>query len=73
MVILYPLWLGSMPAMLKALIEQMLRPAFAFSATKLGHWPRKLLRGSTAEGVLERLPCDALIVKSADFAAMLPF
>jgi universal stress protein E len=29
--------------------------------------------GSTAEDVLERLPCDALIVKSPDFAAMLPF
>lgn len=29
--------------------------------------------GSTAEDVLERLPCDALIVKSPDFAGMLPF
>lgn len=29
--------------------------------------------GSTAEEVLERLPCDALIVKPPDFAAMLPF
>lgn len=29
--------------------------------------------GSTAEGVLEQLPCDALIVKPPDFAAMLPF
>lgn len=29
--------------------------------------------GSTAEDVLDRLPCDALIVKSPDFAAMLPF
>lgn len=29
--------------------------------------------GSTAEEVLERLPCDALIVKPPDFAALLPF
>jgi universal stress protein E len=29
--------------------------------------------GSTAEDVLERLPCDALIVKPPDFAEMLPF
>lgn len=29
-VILYPLWLGSMPARLKALLEQAFRPAFAF-------------------------------------------
>lgn len=29
--------------------------------------------GSTAEDVLERLPCDALIVKPPDFSAVLPF
>lgn len=29
--------------------------------------------GNTAEDVLERLPCDALIVKPPDFAALLPF
>lgn len=29
-VIIYPLWLGSMPARLKALLEQSFRPAFAF-------------------------------------------
>lgn len=30
LVILYPLWLGCMPARLKALFEQTLRPGFAF-------------------------------------------
>jgi universal stress protein E len=34
---------------------------------------QRVFIGSTAEDVLERLPCDALIVKSPDFAAMLPF
>jgi universal stress protein E len=29
--------------------------------------------GSTAEDVLERLPCDALIVKPLNFADLLPF
>jgi universal stress protein E len=29
--------------------------------------------GSTAEDVLEKLPCDALIVKPPDFASLLPF
>lgn len=29
-VIIYPLWLGSMPARLKAMLEQAFRPAFAF-------------------------------------------
>lgn len=30
LVIVYPLWLGAMPARLKALMEQCFRPAFAF-------------------------------------------
>jgi len=34
---------------------------------------KRVFIGSTAEDVLEHLPCDALIVKSPDFAAMLPF
>lgn len=34
---------------------------------------QKIFVGSTAERVLERLPCDVLIVKSPDFATNLPF
>jgi universal stress protein E len=34
---------------------------------------RRAFIGSTAEDVLERLPCDALIVKPPDFASLLPF
>jgi universal stress protein E len=34
---------------------------------------RRAFIGSTAEDVLERLPCDALIVKSPEFAAALSF
>jgi universal stress protein E len=34
---------------------------------------KRIFIGSTAEDVLERLPCDALIVKPPDFAAALPF
>jgi putative NADPH-quinone reductase len=47
-VILYPLWLGSMPALLKGLLEQMLRPGFAFSTLKLGRIPVKLQGGKSA-------------------------
>jgi putative NADPH-quinone reductase len=47
-VILYPLWLGSMPALLKGLLEQMLRPGFAFSTLKLGRNPVKLQGGKSA-------------------------
>jgi putative NADPH-quinone reductase len=51
-VILYPLWLGSMPAMLKALFEQMLRPGFAYSSLKLGRLPVKFLTGKSARIVV---------------------
>jgi putative NADPH-quinone reductase len=51
-VILYPLWLGSMPALLKALLEQMLRPGFAFSTLELGKWPVKFLSGKSARIVI---------------------
>lgn len=36
LVIIYPLWLGSMPARLKALFEQAFRPAFAFGGKPAG-------------------------------------
>jgi putative NADPH-quinone reductase len=51
-VILYPLWLGSMPALLKGLLEQLLRPGFAFSTVKLGRWPVKLQAGKSARVVV---------------------
>jgi putative NADPH-quinone reductase len=51
-VILYPLWLGSMPALLKALLEQMLRPGFAFSTARLGQWPVKFLSYKSARVIV---------------------
>jgi putative NADPH-quinone reductase len=51
-VILYPLWLGSMPALLKALLEQMLRPGFAYSAARLGRWPVGFHSGKSARIVV---------------------
>jgi putative NADPH-quinone reductase len=51
-VILYPLWLGSMPALLKALLEQTLRPGFAFSSRKVGSWPVKFMRGKSVRIVV---------------------
>ena len=37
------------------------------------HGLKRIFIGSTAEDVLEHLPCDALIVKTPDFAELLPF
>jgi len=50
-VVLYPLWLGSMPALLKGFFEQVLRPGFAYSAGAKG-FPKKLLRGRSARVVV---------------------
>jgi putative NADPH-quinone reductase len=49
-VILFPLWLGDMPALLKALFEQVARPGFAF---RYGEgFPEKLLKGRSARLVV---------------------
>lgn len=50
-VVLYPLWLGSMPALLKGFFEQVLRPGFAFAGGAKG-FPKKLLRGRSARVVV---------------------
>jgi len=44
-VIIYPLWLGAMPALLKAYLEQVLRPGFAFAEAKGRSLPKGLLPG----------------------------
>lgn len=52
LVILYPLWLGSMPALLKAYLEQVMRPGFAFAYGKGKGLPKKLLAGKSARIVV---------------------
>ena len=52
LLILFPLWLGAMPAVLKAFFEQTLRPGFAFAEAKKGRLPKKLLRGKTSRIVV---------------------
>jgi putative NADPH-quinone reductase len=51
LLIVYPLWLGTMPALLKVFFEQVLRPGFAFDETGPGRWDRKLV-GRTARIVV---------------------
>lgn len=51
LVILYPLWLGDMPALLKAFLEQTLRPGFAFRYSG-GKVPDKLLAGRSARVIV---------------------
>jgi len=52
LVIVYPLWLGSMPALLKAFLEQVMRPGFAIARPEEGGMGRKLLTGRSARIVV---------------------
>jgi len=51
LVILFPLWLGAMPALLKAFLEQVLRPGFAYRLGDSGRM-QKLLTGKSARIVV---------------------
>ena len=48
--ILFPLWMGDMPALLKGFLEQALRPGFAYAEG--GRFPAGLLRGRRARVVV---------------------
>lgn len=52
LVILYPLWMGEMPALLKGFLEQVLRPGFGASAVEGGMKWDKLLGGKSARIVV---------------------
>jgi putative NADPH-quinone reductase len=49
-VLVFPLWLGTMPALAKAFLEQVMRPGVAFSYEKYG--AKKLLAGRSAHIVV---------------------
>ena len=52
LVFFYPLWLGTMLAVLKAFLEQVLRPGFAFEYSNDPGLPKKLLCGQSAQIVV---------------------
>lgn len=53
LVIIHPLWLGSMPALLKGFLEQVFRPGFAFGRPdKPGRMGAKLLKGKSARVIV---------------------
>jgi putative NADPH-quinone reductase len=53
-VVLYPLWLGTMPAKLKGFFEQVLRPGFAFAERGADQHPQRLLKGRSARIIVTR-------------------
>lgn len=50
-VLVFPLWLGDMPALLKGFLEQLMRPGIAFRYREHG-MPEKLLAGKSARIVV---------------------
>jgi putative NADPH-quinone reductase len=51
LVVVFPIWMGDMPAVLKAFFEQTLRPGFAFDYRARG-FPTKRLKGRSARVIL---------------------
>jgi putative NADPH-quinone reductase len=50
-VIVFPLWMGTMPALLKGFLEQVMRPGFV-SANREKRGPKKLMTGRSARIVV---------------------
>ncbi len=61
LVVIFPLWLGDMPALLKAFLEQALRPGFAFTYRPSG-LPAMLLKGRSAR-VIVTMGMPALVYR----------
>ncbi len=49
---IYPLWLGSMPAKLKAFLEQLARNEFLIKQDPKGGWPVKKMKGKSARVIV---------------------
>ncbi len=67
LVIVYPLWLGSMPALLQAFFEQVFRPGVAFEYQASGQMARKLLTGKSAR-IVVTMGMPALVYRWFFFA-----
>lgn len=52
LVIVSPVWWGSVPALLKGMLDRVLMPGFAFKYEKGDMFPKQLLKGRTARVIL---------------------
>lgn len=52
LVFFYPLWMGSMPALLKAFLEQVFRPEFTSGSSETGKTASRPLKGKSARIVV---------------------
>ena len=62
LLLLFPLWMGDMPALLKGYLEQVLRPGFAIGHGPVGPATAKALRGRSAR-VLVTMGMPALVYR----------
>jgi putative NADPH-quinone reductase len=60
-VLFYPLWLGEMPALVKAFLEQALRPGFAMRIERNGRW--KTLLGGRSARIVVTMGMPALVYR----------
>jgi putative NADPH-quinone reductase len=51
-VIVYPLWLGTMPALVKAFFEQVCRGHFAITPKGMKEWPQQMFKGKSARVIV---------------------
>ena len=52
LVFIFPLWLGTMPAILKGFLEQVFRPGFAVTASSETGWPKRLLQRKSSRVIV---------------------
>ena len=62
LVLFFPLWLGGMPALLKAFLEQVARPGFAIAPSEAGSIGKKLLGGRSAR-IVATMGMPALVYR----------
>jgi putative NADPH-quinone reductase len=63
LVFFYPLWHGTMPALLKAFVEQVFRPGFAMEYGGKNRFPKQLFKGKSAR-VIVTMGMPALIYRT---------
>jgi putative NADPH-quinone reductase len=61
LVMIYPLWIGMMPALMKGFLEQLFRPGFAIGKSENGQWS-KLLKGRNAR-IIVTMGMPALVYR----------
>ena len=61
-VLIYPLWLGTLPALTKAFLEQVFHRDTAFEPARDGKWPKGRLSGKSAR-VIVTMGMPALVYR----------